>query len=76
MIIFAYKQTHNQTNTQRIKSNSKTEATLILCGSLGERANSVSRMYREYDSLYLEYYAVYIDYYVFYSEFYIVCIWY
>ena len=28
-----------QTIKQRTKSNSKTEATLILCGSSGERAN-------------------------------------
>ena len=33
-------QTENrQSNKQRTKSNSKTEATLILCGSSGERAN-------------------------------------
>ena len=44
MRIFAHKQTENrqrtdnQTNTQRTE-NSKTEATLILCGSSGERAN-------------------------------------
>ena len=36
---FAHKQTENkQTNRQRTE-NSKTEATLILCGSSGERAN-------------------------------------
>ena len=34
---FAYRE---QTIKQRTKSNSKTEATLILCGSSGERANS------------------------------------
>ena len=40
MRIFAHReQTDNQTNTQRTE-NSKTEATLILCGSLGERANT------------------------------------
>ena len=30
---------NRQTIKQRTKSNSKTEATLILCGSSGERAN-------------------------------------
>ena len=36
---FAYKQrTDNQTNREQ-SMNSKTEATLILCGSSGERAN-------------------------------------
>ena len=39
---FAYReQTDNQTNREQTKSNSKTEATLILCGSSGERANFV-----------------------------------
>ena len=32
-------QTNTQTIKQRTKSNSITEATLILCGSSGERAN-------------------------------------
>ena len=37
-------QTENrQSNKQRTKSNSKTEATLILCGSSGERANILFR---------------------------------
>jgi len=46
MRIFAHKQTENrqrtdnQVNKQRTL-NSKTEATLILCGSSGERANSI-----------------------------------
>ena len=38
MRIFAYKQTHNQAE------NSNTEATLILCGSSGERANIAYRI--------------------------------
>ena len=34
------RRTNTQTIKQRTKSNSITEATLILCGSSGERANN------------------------------------
>ena len=41
MRIFAHReQTDNQTNREQ-SLNSKTEATLILCGSSGERANNL-----------------------------------
>ena len=39
---FADRQTENrQSNKQRTQNSSKTEATLILCESSGERANNI-----------------------------------
>ena len=39
---FAHRQTENrQSNKQRTQNSSKTEATLILCESSGERANNI-----------------------------------
>ena len=37
---FAHKQTENNQANRQTENSSKTEATLILCGSSGERANS------------------------------------
>ena len=52
---FAHKQTENKQTLREQSLNSKTEATLILCGSSGERANILFEIIHTVDTFIGEY---------------------